>query len=160
VRWQEVAMSHIKKETVIDVTGVAAELLEEGLKVVGQLLQVTGVKVTEYFYNFDALVQGSTKGVKIILGLDPEGYGQHGRFGGIGVGIDASGKLAFLGTSEYWDGRQANQERQSRLQQQVERLLPGAILLAARIELARASGKQTELIVNPETRQLQLVVEA
>lgn len=156
-------MSHIRRETVTDVTGVSPELLEQGVRIAGQLLELQGVVVRDGFYNYDTYVRGvdyHDSSNRVVLGLDPEGYGRSGKFGGLGVGIDASGKLVFLGTSEQWDGRQANQARQTKLQHQMEQVLPGAVYLAARLALAHAQGKAAQLVPNPKTRQLALAVEA
>lgn len=147
-------MSHIRHETVVDVSNIPKELLEEGLKIVGAMLEMQGVNVTDYFFNFDLRVQGESKGINILLGLDAEGTTCAGRFGGIGVGIDHAGKLGFLGTSESYDGSQANQKRQKDLQTSVEKLIGGACLIAARIAMAQAEGKTVQ--IEPDTTRHEL----
>ena len=151
-------MSHIRHETVVDVTNIPKELLEEGLKIVGMMLEMQGIKVTDYFFNFDSIVKGESKGIKIILGLDAEGKTFDGKFGGIGVGIDHDGKLGFLGTSESYDGSQANQERQKDLQKQVETLIGGACLIAGRMAIAQAEGKTVQIEPDHNTHQLRVVI--
>ncbi|MFB6182138.1 MAG: hypothetical protein ABEJ24_04565 [Candidatus Magasanikbacteria bacterium] len=153
-------MSHIRRTSEIDISDASPELLEQGLQIVAAMLEMQGVKVTDYFYNYDSRVSGTTKGVEVAFGLDAEGMTRRGKFGGIGVGINKKDKsLSFLGTSEEWDGSQANQQRQRKLQEQVEDLLPGAVYLAARAAQARAKGKEVEVNQNPQTGEMNLAIQ-
>lgn len=151
-------MSHIRHETVVDVSNIPKELLKEGLKIVGMMLEMQGVKVTNHFFNYDSTVKGESHGIEICFGLDAEGKSRDRQFGGIGVGIDHEGKLGFLGTSESYDGSQANQLRQKDLQASIEKLIGGACLIAARVAIAQAEGKTVQIEPDTTKRELRITI--
>lgn len=147
-------MSHIKQETVKGFDSVHPVVLSEGIKVASQVLALQGLQVTEFIYDWDGRKVTQFNGLKIICGLEAKEAASSGKFAGMGLAIDASGKLAVVGDFYY-----ADQKKQAaKLRKQLEQVLGGACYFAARALIARAKGQKTEVRVNAETRQLQLVV--
>lgn len=148
-------MSHIRKETVRGFDTVHPVVLEEGIKVAGQLLQLQGLKVTDYVLDWSGRKVTEFNDMKVICGLDAEGAVSSRKFGGLGLAVDENGKLAIVGDF-YHD---SSKKRAAQLRKQVESVLGGACYFAARAMIASAKGQKTEVKINQETHQLQLVVQ-
>lgn len=148
-------MSHIKKETVKGFDTVHSVVLGEGIKVAAQLLQLQGLQVTEFVYNWNGEKVTQFDGMKVICGIGAEGAASSHKFAGLGLAVDAQGKLAIVGDFYYAE----QQKRAAELRKQLETVLGGACYFAARAMIASAKGQKTEIKVNAETRQLQLVVQ-
>ena len=147
-------MSHIKKEVVKGFDGVHPAILAEAIKVACQLLALQGLKVTEYVFDWSGHKVIQHEGLQVICGLDAQDGASTGKFAGMGLAVDAQGKLAIVG--DFYNTQQ--KARATELQKLVEAVLGGACYFAARALIAQAKGQKTEVRVNTETRQLQLVV--
>ncbi len=148
-------MSHIKKETVRGFDTVHPVVLGEGIKVAAQLLALQGVQVTDHILDWSGHKVTKFNGMKVICGLDAQGAASSHKFAGMGLAVDAQGKLAIVGDFYYTEQKQ----RVAELRQMVEQVLGGACYFAARAMIASAKGQRTEVKVNAQTRQLQLVVQ-
>lgn len=149
-------MSHIKKETVKGFSTVHPVVLTEGLKVAAQLLALQGLQVTDYIYDWNGNKVRSYDNMQIICGLDAQGAAsQAGKFAGMGLAVDQNGKLAIVG--DFY--RQDQKDRAKELRKIVEQVIGGACYFAARAMIATAKGQRTEVKINNQTRQLQLVVQ-
>ncbi|MEK9135169.1 MAG: hypothetical protein AAB451_02620 [Patescibacteria group bacterium] len=147
-------MSHISRQTVKGFDTVHPAVLGEGIKVAAQLLALQGAQVTDFVYNWSGEKVRQYDGVKIICAIATEGAVNEHKFGGVGIGIDASGKLAIVGDFYYDDQK----KRAAELKKQLEQVLGGSCYFAARALIAQAKGQKTEIRVT-EARQLQLVVQ-
>ncbi|MFA5265439.1 MAG: hypothetical protein WC378_16590 [Opitutaceae bacterium] len=149
-------MSHIRKEKVKGFDAVHPAVLVEGIKVAAQLLALQGLKVTEYVYDWGGRKVTEINGTKIICALDAQGAADsRNNFAGMGLAVDAQGKLAIVGDFYYDEQKQ----RAAELRKQVEAVLGGACYFAARILIAQAKGQNAEVKIDAETHQLQLVVQ-
>ncbi len=148
-------MSHIKKEKVAGFDTVHPVVLGEGIKVAAQLLQMQGLKVTEFIYDWSGRKVTQFDGMAVICGLDAQDGASTGKFAGMGLAVDSQGKLAIVG--DFYNSQQ--KARANELKKLVEQVLGGACYFAARAMIAQAKGQKTEIRVNTETRQLQLVVQ-
>ena len=149
-------MSHIKKETVKGFDAVHPVVLGEGIKVAAQLLKLQGMQVTEYIYDWNGNKVQSFDGMKVICGIGAEGAAStRGKFAGMGLAVDQNGKLAIVG--DFY--RQDQKDRAKELRKMVETVLGGACYFAARAMIATAKGQRTQVKINNQTRQLQLVVQ-
>jgi len=148
-------MSHIRKETVRGFDTVHPVVLTEGIKVAAQLLALQGVQVTDFVYDWKGNKVQSYDGMKVICGLGAEGRVGNHKFGGLGLAVDKNGKLAVVGDFYYSEQKQ----RAAELRKQLEQVLGGACYFAARAMIATAKGQRTQIKINNETRQLQLVVQ-
>lgn len=148
-------MSHIRKEKVKGFDAVHPAVLVEGIKVAAQLLALQGLKVTEYVYDWGGRKVTEINGTKVICALDAQGSADsRNNFAGMGLAVDAQGKLAIVGDFYYSEQK----ARAAELQKQLETVLGGACYFAARAMIAQAKGQKCEVRVNNDTRQLQLVV--
>ena len=148
-------MSHIKKETVVGFEKVHPLVLAEGIKVAGQLLHLQGLKVTDHILDWSGRKVTEFQGMKVLCGLDAQGAASSNVFAGMGLAVDGQGKLAVVGDFYYPEQK----KRAADLQKQGEQVLGGACYFAARALIAQAKGQKTEVRVNPESKQLQLVVQ-
>jgi hypothetical protein len=148
-------MSHISKQIVKGFDSVHPAVLGEGIKVAAQLLALQGSQVTDFVYNWSGQKVSQIDGIKIICAIEAQTGASTGKFAGMGIGIDASGKLAIVGDFYYDDQKQKAAELKKRLEQ----VLGGACYFAARAMIATAKGQRTQIKINTETRQLQLVVQ-
>jgi hypothetical protein len=148
-------MSHIRKETVRGFDTVHPVVLQEGIKVACQLLSLQGLKVTDHVFDWSGRKVTEYNGMKVICGLDAQGAVSSHKFGGMGLAVDQNGKLAIVGDFYYDDQERRAQE----LKKMVETILGGACYFAARAMIATAKGQMTQIKINQETRQLQLVVQ-
>lgn len=147
-------MSHISSQTVSSLNGVHPMVLAEGIKVACQLLALSGIQVTDFVYDWSGNKTQSHNKVQIICALGAEGAVKDSKFGGLGLGV-SDGKLTIVGDFYYdWQKAQAK-----KIQAQLETVLGGACYFAARALIATAKGQKTNVTVNQETQQLQLVVE-
>lgn len=148
-------MSHIKKETVRGFDTVHPVVLTEGIKVACQLLSLQGVKVTDHILDWSGHKVAEFNGMKVICGLDAQGAASSHKFSGMGLAVDQNGKLAIVGDF-YYDEQK---KRAKELQKQLETVLGGSCYFAARAMIATAKGQKTQVKINNQTRQLQLVVQ-
>lgn len=149
-------MSHIKTETVKGFDTVHPVVLTEGIKVAAQLLALHGLQVTNFIYDWNGNKVAEFNGMKIICGIDAQGAASSaGKFSGMGIAVDQGGKLAIVG--DFYYSEQKN--RRAELQKMLEQVLGGACYFAARGLIAQAKGQKTEVLIDNETRQLQLVVQ-
>ena len=148
-------MSHIKQESVTGLEGVSPVVLEEGIKLLAELLVANGVSVTNYIYDWDGCTITKFEGRKIICALNAQGAASTHRFPGMGLAVDASGKLAIVGDFYYPEQK----KEAKKLREMVDTILPGVSYLAARVMVAKAKGQRTEVRVDQETGQLQLAVQ-
>lgn len=149
-------MSHIKKETVRGFDTVHPVVLTEGIKVACQLLALQGVPVANFIYDWSGNKVTEFNGMKIVCGLDAQAKASTGsKFAGMGLAVDKEGKLAIVG--DFYSSQQ--KERAKELQKQIKAVLGGACYFAARAMIAQTKGQKTEVRINNETRQLQLVVQ-
>lgn len=148
-------MSHIRKETVRGFDTVHPVVLAEGIKVAAQLLQLQGLQVTEHIYDWSGRKVTQFNGMKVICGIEAKAGANTGQFAGMGLAVDQNGKLAIVGDFYYDD----QQRRANELKKLVETVLGGACYFAARAMIATAKGQKTQIKINQETRQLQLVVQ-
>lgn len=148
-------MSHIRKEKVSGFDTVHPAVLGEGIKVAAQLLSLQGLNVTEYVYDWSGHKVTQFDGMTVICGLDAQGKASDSNsFPGMGLAVGQDGKLAIVG--DFYHSSQ--KKRRDELKKLVEQVLGGACYFAARAMIASAKGQKTEIRVNAETRQLQLVV--
>lgn len=148
-------MSHIKKETVRGFDTVHPVVLTEGIKVACQLLSLQGMKVTDHVFDWSGRKVTQFNGTNVICALDAQAGASTGKFAGMGLAIDSNGKLAIVGDFYYDD----QQRRANELKKLVETVLGGACYFAARAMIATAKGQKTQIKINTETNQLQLVVQ-
>lgn len=148
-------MSHIKKESVKGFDNVHPVVLGEGIKVACQLLSLQGIKVTDYILDWDGRQVKQFNGMQVICGLDVQGSASSHKFSGMGLAVDAQGKLAIVGDFYY----QEQKQRRNELQKILEKVLGGSCYFAARAMISTAKGQRTDVKVNQKTRQLQLVVQ-
>ena len=148
-------MSHIRKETVAGFDTVHPVVLTEGIKVACQLLQLQGVQVTSHLFDWSGNKVTQFGDMKVICALDAQGAASSHQFAGLGLAVDSAGKLAIVGDFYYPEQK----ARAAELQKQLEQVLGGACYFAARALIATAKGQKTEIRVNADTRQLQLVVQ-
>lgn len=149
-------MSHIKKETVRGFDTVHPVVLTEGIKVACQLLALHGLQITNFIYDWNGNKITEFNEMKIVCGVDAQGAASSdGKFAGMGLAIDEKGKLAIVGDFYY----NSQKKRRAELQKMLEQILGGACYFAARALIAQAKGQKTEVVINNETRQLQLVVQ-
>jgi hypothetical protein len=148
-------MSHIKKETVKGFDTVHPMVLAEGLKVAAQLLQLQGLQITNFIYDWSGHKVTNFSGMQLICGIGAEGAASSHKFSGMGLAVDSQGKLAIVGDF-YYDEQK---KRASELRKMVETVLGGACYFAARAMIATAKGQKTQVKINNQTRQLQLVVQ-
>lgn len=148
-------MSHVSSEKVSGFDTVHPAVLAEGIKVAAQMLALEGIAVTDFFYNWSGEKCSKFEGMKVICGIGAEGAVNSRKFGGMGLAVDKNGKLAIIGDFYYSDQKR----RKAELQKKLEQVLGGACYFAARALVARAKRQTAEIVVHPQTRQLQLVVE-
>ncbi len=148
-------MSHIRKETVRGFDTVHPVVLQEGIKVACQLLSLQGLKVTDHVFDWSGHKVTEYNGMNVICGLDAQGSASSHKFAGLGLAVDQKGKLAIVGDFYYSEQEQRAQE----LKKMIETVLGGACYFAARAMIATAKGQRTQIKINQETRQLQLVVQ-
>jgi len=149
-------MSHIKTETVKGFDTVHPVVLAEGIKVAAQLLALHGQQVTNFIYDWNGNKVVEFNGMKLICGVGAQGKAsQSGNFPGVGIAVDKDGKLAVVG--DFYSSDQKS--KRIELQKLLEQVLGGSCYFAARALIAQAKGQKTEVIINNETRQLQLVVQ-
>lgn len=148
-------MSHIKTETVKGFNTVHPVVLGEGIKVAAQLLALNGLQVADFIYDWNGNKVAKFNGMKLICGIEPKGPASSEEFAGMGLAVDGNGKLAIVGDFYY----NSQKKRRAELQKMLEQILGGACYFAARALIAQAKGQKTEVLINNETRQLQLVVQ-
>lgn len=148
-------MSHIKSEKVKGFDTVHSVVLAEGIKVAAQVLALQGIQMTDHILDWNGNKVNTFQSMKVICGLDVQGAASSGKFSGMGLAVDAQGKLAVVG--DFYNANQ--QKRAQELRKMLEQVLGGACYFAARAMIATAKGQRTEVRVNQETRQLQLVVQ-
>ena len=148
-------MSHIKTETVKGFDTVHPVVLGEGIKIAAQLLGLNGQQIDNFIYDWTGNKVTEFNGIKLICGIGAEGAANSHKFAGMGLAVDPKGKLAIVGDF-YYDSQK---KRRDELQQLLERVLGGACYFAARALIAQAKGQTTEVRINNETHQLQLVVQ-
>jgi len=147
-------MSHISKQEIKGCEKVHPAVLREGLKVAAQILALQGASITDYVFDWSGNKVTQFNGVTLICGIAAEGAVNAHKFGGVGLAVDKDGKLAIVGDFYYNDQR----SRRDQLRKQLEKVLGGACYFAARAMIARAKGQKTQVRVNQESRQLELVV--
>lgn len=142
-------MSHVSSQVVKGYDKVHPVVLTEGVKVAAQMLALQGQQVTEFVYDWNWNQLREWKGLKVICGLGAE----QGKFRGVGLAVDKDGKFQLVGDF-YGMGNHLKD-----IQKAVEKVLGGACYFAARVLIAQAKGQKTEVRVNAQTKQLQLVVQ-
>ena len=120
-----------------------------------QLLSLQGIKVTNHILDWSGNKVTEFSGMKVICGLDAQGSASSHAFSGMGLAVDQNGKLAIVGDFYYSEQKQ----RRNELQKILEKVLGGACYFAARAMIATAKGQKTNVKVNQQTKQLQLVVQ-
>lgn len=148
-------MSHIKKETVKGFDSVHPVVLQEGLKIAAQLMAIQGHKVSEHILDWSGSKVTKFNGMQIVVGLDADGAANSKKFAGMGLCVDSNGKLATCGDFYYDEQKTKAKE----LLAEVTKLLGGACYFAARAMIAAAKGQKTEIKVDQNSGQLQLVVQ-
>jgi hypothetical protein len=148
-------MSHNGSYEVKGFDSVHPVVLGEGIKVGCQLLALHGIEVSNHILDWNGRKVTEFEGQKIICALDVQGKASSRKFAGLGLAVDKNGKLAIIGDFYY----QEQKNRRKELQAMLEKVLGGACYFAARALIASAKGQKTEVKINTETCQLQLVVQ-
>lgn len=148
-------MSNIKKEIVKGFDNVHPLILAEGIKIACQLLSLQSIKVSDYILNWDGEKITKFNNINIIRGLDAQSAASLGGFAGMGLAIDAHGKLTIVGDFYF----QTQKEHRDKLKKILEQILGGACYFAARALIAKAKGQKVNIIANKQTKQLQMIVE-
>lgn len=150
-------MSHISRQVANIKIKLPIDLFQAGLRIAVQILELQGVKVTDYIYGWSVTAGAVTEfaGTKLLCGLDATAVSCSG-FPGLGVAIDAAGDLLLVGDFSSIGQR----KRAADLQQRLEKVLNSACMLAVRMAIAEQKGQKFELILCPETEEIKLLIMA